>query len=732
MNKFEGSVGIASAGDEDGAKEYIDTEADSSNWRTYEFTNKYVDASENWGGNSPSFRLYDNPVWRDGHEYDAITQGCMSMRAKCHFGMQNLKLQRSHKYGNLCRDCMRILTLAPGLLRRNVSYTFNMGGDLKIVSDPKTDFAKPSAWWDQLIKETGQHAVDINALHMDPKRVRAMDPARKAEHDARVQKAGEAIKAHFMNHHWKWTTDSMEEKPVTLIDPPTISTQPGPYRDPPKAAAFAEGEGGSAVVDETLAAIRRAMDTKQPISVKDQSSETFQMMLRTIQQRFERDHAFYTPTKVRQFDGTILRIEYRNVVVIVWKTEQEGVTHGPLDGGDPKTITPANMVAFDEKEFGEMTVERIKKIRAHLHKIGDPDKDDGRDHVMSRNCLVTRMYNPNSIMADAVLQKLYRIPVGHKERQTQAWQDAVKKAKLDLGGGAPYTVDIHFASVSHSNNGAYNVSHPVGGESMWRGDKWLLQLTNMEGNDRQIRYMRQSRLLITYSLHRPILNDMQGRAVLEKMNDAVTTLFGNDRWLAQLLVFGQYIQKKSTGKDGLSNSEFVLIKKTNKVAQQENFYGSSNDSSYTSDRYSSHINRVGVFGGVEIGPIRKHPHFHVMLSIEHFSYVQIDYFKMKAYLEIMFRGVETPHGWGETYKLPTLDNLTDYYGDNENPYVDIQVYPQDNWRDILEAYVSGQKGPSNGTLVELMAQRGTTPLNASYEKHLKEDFPNIFGGQKSN
>ena len=28
-----------------------------------------------------------------------------------------------------------------------------------------------------------------------------------------------------------------------------------------------------------------------------------------------------------------------------------------------------------------------------------------------------------------------------------------------------------------------------------------------------------------------------------------------------------------------------------------------------------------------------------------------------------------------------------FYTDNENPYVDIKLYPQDNWNDIIAAYV---------------------------------------------
>ena len=44
-------------------------------------------------------------------------------------------------------------------------------------------------------------------------------------------------------------------------------------------------------------------------------------------------------------------------------------------------------------------------------------------------------------------------------------------------------------------------------------------------------------------------------------------------------------------------------------------------------------------------------------------------------------------GWGELFQLiDSSGNL--FYTDNENPYVDIKLYPQDNWNDIIAAYVS--------------------------------------------
>ena len=79
--------------------------------------------------------------------------------------------------------------------------------------------------------------------------------------------------------------------------------------------------------------------------------------------------------------------------------------------------------------------------------------------------------------------------------------------------------------------------------------------------------------------------------------------------------------------------------------------------------------------------------------MNHYSYIQIDYFKMNAYLEMMFKGIDKLNkGWGDKFKLlDASGNL--FYTDNENPYVDIKLYPQDNWNDIIAAYVRKNATP---------------------------------------
>ena len=142
-----------------------------------------------------------------------------------------------------------------------------------------------------------------------------------------------------------------------------------------------------------------------------------------------------------------------------------------------------------------------------------------------------------------------------------------------------------------------------------------------------------------------------------------------------------------------------MISKTNKKDAMPSFYGEGGNTSYLYDTYETHVDSVSVDGGMEIGPTRKHPHFHVLLTVNHWSYIQIDYFKMNAFLEMMFLGVDVAEfGWGERFKLPAH-----FYTDAENPYVDIRVYPQDNWQDIIAAYVRKNSTPG---IFEALGDRG--------------------------
>ena len=321
-----------------------------------------------------------------------------------------------------------------------------------------------------------------------------------------------------------------------------------------------------------------------------------------------------------------------------------------------------------------------------LEKRNEPVKYKG---VTYHNCLVTRIYQPEGPATGGL-----------------------KPPEED------YKQEVYYAT-RYGNMG--ECKHPDDKPTMWCGDgyvttynedneeHWVSATKRVNNVTHQWRKMRQSRLFITYSLHRATTSETEARLLMERMAGAAHYLFGNDETLSELLVFGYKLGgfgARGQTTDSISKGQFELIKAPNKKDQVQNFYGEGTASSYMYDTYETHIDSVQLDGGIEIGPIRHHPHFHILLTINHWSYIQIDYFKMNAYLEMMFRGVDPlQRGWGDSYKLEDASGFL-FYTDNENPHVDIKLYPQDNWQDIIAAYV--RKNAVPGILETLAARTGDT------------------------
>ena len=150
---------------------------------------------------------------------------------------------------------------------------------------------------------------------------------------------------------------------------------------------------------------------------------------------------------------------------------------------------------------------------------------------------------------------------------------------------------------------------------MWRGDRHVIY---HEGEKVQWRERRQSRLFITYSLHRAITSEDEGRFILARMAAACDYVFGNETELAKLLVFGYKVNGPPKGgrdgktqrqtvpdTDAISRGTLEVIQGFRKQDKQFRFYGKGNEdweqSSYCADTYETHVESVIVDGGVEIG-----------------------------------------------------------------------------------------------------------------------------------
>tara|TARA_B110001450_G_scaffold231620_1_gene233632 strand:- start:951 stop:1844 length:894 start_codon:yes stop_codon:yes gene_type:complete len=273
--------------------------------------------------------------------------------------------------------------------------------------------------------------------------------------------------------------------------------------------------------------------------------------------------------------------------------------------------------------------------------------------------------------------------------------------------------------------GEIDAIQPKKQESQWTGDRYVMKQNTggqwihtgaywYDSKPRpliQYRKMRQSRLFITWSLHRPLTGEKESRLILERMRDAVALVFGNDIHLAEMLRFGQRLDKgeriaaettmtKDNPTDAISRHAFVTIDAPNKTEMKPLFYGDGGDSSYLSDTYQTHVEKVDLQAGIEIGPNRHHPHFHALLTINHWSYVQLDTFIMNRKLEKLFKDKEGPYYLEDSMGLP-------FYGDQENPYVDLRLYPEDGFQDVLAAYV--RKSATPGPLEALAMRYAPAP-----------------------
>eukprot|EP00962_Isochrysis_galbana_P040280 scaffold14576_cov132-Isochrysis_galbana.AAC.4 len=243
--------------------------------------------------------------------------------------------------------------------------------------------------------------------------------------------------------------------------------------------------------------------------------------------------------------------------------------------------------------------------------------------------------------------------------------------------------------------------------SQWDGDKyWEAECARQKWDCKtrfQRRRLTQTRLFITWALHRPVTNEGEARAVLEKMRGAVEELF-TDRHLSEMLRFGEKLVGTKPGErvvaDSISRAQWATISAPRKADAQVYFYGGKGkeESSYLSDTYETHVEEVSVDAGCEIGPKRKHPHMHILLTVKHWSYMQLDTWHMSALFEAMFRGVGE---WSDgRFKLWDASGLP-FYTDQENPYINIKLYPQDNWQDIIANYVR-----KSSDLMSIVARTG--------------------------
>jgi hypothetical protein len=668
------------------------------------------------------FRRYINLAYSDGQTngvledkdqtyYKSVNQGYMlSGRHKVAFGDECYKVTRSHKYGNVCRDCASLLDRAPGLFVRNNRWQFAGGivaGNSSAVSQSATDF------WMLLFGKLGLNdsdtSMDAFLMQSRPDRLSRLPAAERAAWINNFEQSAEQLAKGLNERHRfpnGWTR---------LVAQPTIHVQTSiSHKEAPSTGGHDYTVEKTQEAIKTLNALLNGADPR----TLDLNNTKLRDIVKDAERNLLHNEAFARTDHTKQFDSDVKRTEYRNCIV-VWSREGLRWLNPPgsqpllrynaqdarLRGGVllPELSSHGHMGAA----FGELT-----KGRYIAHYPNQP--------VVYYNCLITNQFDPDVL-------------------------DDRANTLLPYKRTPAYRVEVYLSTRVGPTGSARQSKHAP---SQWSGDGfvcakpsgtdeiWKLNPSQDDGRVwKQVRTMRQSRVFITYSLHRAITSEGQGRAILERMADALYTLFGIDKWLSEMIVFGKMLKSMDVAnqkQDNVSSNIWGVIGKTNKDDAMAGFYGSRDKTrprtSYIYDTYETHVDKVEVDAGCEIGPKMGHPHFHLLLTITHFSYVQFDYFKMNTFLEIMFRGIDTFHGWGPTPEKPLgpfyLGAAEDpFYGDNENPYVDIKLYPQDNWKEILAAYVRKNVVPS---VIEVQTA-GRLPGTAQWRRNIAAGIPGGVG-----
>lgn len=184
---------------------------------------------------------------------------------------------------------------------------------------------------------------------------------------------------------------------------------------------------------------------------------------------------------------------------------------------------------------------------------------------------------------------------------------------------------------------------------------------------------KQTRVFITYVLHRRATDDVHSLHICSTMANAVRFLFSNDSELSELVRFGYKIVRDL----GSATNQFSLML----ANKSDNLF--DYPQSYVHDLYDTHIKQVDVEAGIEIGPQQRLHHFHMMLTITHWSKLQLDYYAMAAWLQSAFKG----HTYDGRFMLKDQNGLP-FYRDSEHPYIQLKLYPEDNYMDILTSYIT--------------------------------------------
>ena len=492
-------------------------------------------------------------------------------------------------------------------------------------------------------------------------------------------------------------------------------------------------------------------------AAKQLTNNKFREVLYEARRRYQFLGAYTKIDVTKQFDSELKRQEFRNAQIVyrmidgeatMWWVDPpsqytEAFTEDKkmyqakydLDG----TERPILRLPYSGRRFGNLTKSRYITGRTADNKVYD-------------NCLIVDQYDPAQLTKEPLQSNKvedYRLdvylatrygPTGQQARPYMSMPIDMQRLTVKRGdhNRSWDKDDADTAFQTQWVGDGFACRKPDADDAVWlrregqEQPEAINRRPTQVGNvvrfvadhrptprvDYQVRDRKQTRVMIPYSLQKPITATNEGKIVLEQMAKAVRKLFGEDQYLSEMLCFGKKLVPVSGKADAISSMRWDPIDRTRKDEAMANFYGGSGTNAYLYDTFETHVEKVDVVGGVEIGPKMGFPHFHVLLTVDHYSYVQFDSYRMKMLLEIMFKGVETRHKWGTAYMLPNQ-----FYGDNENPYVDVTLHAADNYKEVLACYVKKTTLPS---IVEVEAAR-SLPGTAAERREAAEQRNKVMG-----
>ena len=666
-----------------------------------------------------TYRETNNMYYDSSDTYHGITQGRLTGgNAKVRFGMFGYKLMRANKYTNTCKDCAAVLTMAPGLYLRNSS-----------VSDAQEDKKKREVWhkadWiDELYYEDVRNRIprmynlDFGTAgrqtgHFDPDFIRLQrGELQEKKRDANNKKWSPE---NFIKLH-DWHMKVFAKASIKRTCPHMVDEN-GALRPHVDVTAIREPR-----VHVQTAFRVNARDPKLGRTARmRQESEAMDTATRA-----QYSAAGVWLTKATEWMTAVFN-ELRSEKITVDKLETE-LALDPNHRLFPKwIIQKEHLQVMGTRALYDVLNQHMHDVIHQAEVVPTPTRVGKFDPDMQRlewrdvtvrmggtdyeHTLVTRTWQPDNFEKE--------ISIVRDPRQGGSlmykWVYYLKGGGMYVNPKMQLEPDPNraglFATI-HSDARAQSTKHG------WQGDEWLMEVASSTSERpkfaiiEQTREMKQSRLFITYSLHRGVTTEYEARLVMERMADGVRYLFGRDDHLCDMLLFGKKLELREEGTDTISERDYVTIFKARK--KEKTFYGDADEkkSSYTSDTFTTHVDGVDIDCGVEIGPTLHHPHFHLLLTINHWGYVQIDYYRMKQKLEHLYKGIPfssaNPNENG-SFKLLDASGLP-FYGDNENPYVDIKLYPTDNWQQVIAAYVRKTAQPD---IFESIRNRMSFPTRAA-------------------